>query len=110
MLILSLGVMLFIFGNCFKYYDLYKQDLTDYYDQFKKYKNIDIPKYRGQIMGGSIFFKTPPYSSNPDFYSYEKTKEYYGYVKKLGKYIKILLIVIAINILCIGLCVIFKVT
>jgi len=82
--------------SCFQYYDSRKQRLIDYYEQFKKGKNIEFDKWAWYISGVSVFQKIPPYESNEDFYKYEKTLRYYETLQVLKKVQYILLIIIAL--------------
>jgi len=95
-LILFIAILLIALLSCFKYYDYRKQCLVDYYEEFKKGEDINFDKWRWQIVGVSIFEKIPPYSSNKDFYEYEKTLRYYETLQVLKKVQYILLVVIGL--------------
>ena len=82
------------------------------YNQFKKHKNIDVPKYQ-LFFTVEIYFaafrKIPPYLSNLDFYAYEKTSKCLKTIKALRVPIIILSLLIGFCIVGILMCVIFKV-
>lgn len=59
-------IVLILFCLCLYFYNCYKQALIACYEQFKEYKNVDI-QAQWFIDIVSIFYKTPPYSLNPDF-------------------------------------------